>query len=87
MKRWSHAHTLGVGALVGVLLATHVWTLLVCTFLAGLFLGRFWNWLVMVEEALRLKWFHQRKKPITRRPPKPPSSQVGPHDPWPGEQF
>ena len=94
MKKWGHLHTLSIGAILGVVLTAHVWTLLLCAFLAGLFLGRFWNWLLMVEEAVRMKLFHQKKKrkPPPRKPPPDdtavmPSSQLGPKDPWPGELY
>lgn len=61
MKRWTHAHTLAAGILVGVSLSSHVWVLAGLAFLGGLLLGRFWNLLHWSGEAIRLKVLHARR--------------------------
>lgn len=61
MKRWSHAHTLGAGALLGAGFATHLWLPLVAAFVAGLLLGRFWNLLHWTGEAIRAKVLHAKR--------------------------
>jgi len=69
VKRWQHQHSIGAGVVIGLLISTHIWTIIVACFLAGLFLGRFWNWLVMVEEAVRMKLTHNKRPTQTRKIP------------------
>ena len=43
MKKFGPAHFLGIGVLAGVLAATHIWTLVLISFLIGLFARRIWD--------------------------------------------
>jgi hypothetical protein len=61
MKRWSHGHSLGAGALFGALAASHSWTLLLGAFVLGLLLGRFWNLLHWSGEAIKAKVLHAKR--------------------------
>lgn len=71
IRRWSHGHSIAVGGLLTLALATHLWTLLILVFTAGVLVGRFWNLLHWTGEALRDRVLHARRerfKPVLVKP-------------------
>jgi hypothetical protein len=67
MRRWGHGHSLGFGALFGILLTSeHTWTLLVIAAGLGFAAGRF-LWLThWAGAALRERVMHARRERIGR---------------------
>lgn len=43
MRRWSHAHSLGTGGVIALLLATHLVWMLTLVFVLGILIGRSWH--------------------------------------------
>ena len=73
IHRWGHGHSVTVGGLLTLALATHLWTLLVLVFLAGVILGRFWNLIHWSGDAIREKVLRARRdrrisKPVVVKP-------------------
>lgn len=59
MKRWSHGHSIGVGALLMLLAARHLWLMVLAAFVLGILCGRLWFYesrlAASVERRFRLR--------------------------------
>lgn len=42
-KKWGHGHSMGVGAIVALLIATHFLWILTATLVVGILIGRSWH--------------------------------------------
>lgn len=69
MRRWSHGHSLGVGALLTVSLASrHLLVGALLVFIAGVLVGRLWSFWAFYAGALRGKVLHARRARIATAP-------------------
>lgn len=56
LRRWTHGHSVAVGLILAVLMARHLWLLLLLVFVLGMVVGRLWFYEAMVADHIRRRW-------------------------------